>query len=71
MDYRQEILVMNYLREHGSITQDEAADNLGIRRLAAVIWVLRHKRGFVILDKPEHGKNRFGRPCHWTRYYLP
>lgn len=71
MDYRQEILVMNYLREHGSITQNEATGHLGITRLSAVIWVLRHKRGFVILDKPESGKNRWGIKCHWTRYYLP
>lgn len=68
---KQEQLVMNYLREHGSITQNEATEHLGATRLSAVIWVLRHKRGFIILDKTESGKNRWGVPTHWTRYYLP
>lgn len=70
MDFRQELLVMTHLREHGSITQKEAAELYGISRLSAVIFVLRHKRGFIIHDKTEHGENRFGIKCHWSRYYL-
>lgn len=67
----QEMLVMEYLRTHGSITQKEANDHLGVTRLSAVIWVLRHKRGFAISDATETSKNRFGIPVHYKRYYLP
>lgn len=67
----QEVLVMDYLRNHDSITQKEAFEVLGVTRLAAVIWKLRHKRGFVIADKVEHAINRYGKTCIYKRYYLP
>ena len=67
----QEMLVMNYLRRHGSITQADATRELGVTRLAAIIWKLRHKRGFEILDKTEIGRNRFGMRVNYARYYLP
>ena len=68
---KQTMLVMAYLRKHGSISQKEATDELGITRLSARIWELRHKCGFEILDKTETSKNRFGLPCRYKRYYLP
>ena len=67
----QEVLVMNYMRAHGSITQKQAWDVLGVSRLSAVIHTLRHKRGFIILDEMDSGKNRFGVMTHFKRYYLP
>lgn len=67
----QEMLVMNWLRNHNGITQAEATKYLAVTRLPAIIWVLRHKRGFTILDKPESGKNRFGIVTYYKRYYLP
>lgn len=67
----QTMQVMDYLRKHGSITQKEATDRLGVTRLAAIVWKLRHKHGFTILDKTETVKNRFGVPCNIKRYYLP
>lgn len=68
---KQEYLVMDYLRKHDGITQKEASDRLGVTRLAAVIWKLRHKYGFVIEDKTESCVNRWGVTCTYKRYYLP
>jgi len=68
---KQTMLVMAYLRKHGSISQKEATEELGVTRLAAIIWKLRHKCGFEILDKTETARNRFGLPCNYKRYYLP
>ena len=67
----QEGLVMNWLRNHNGITQAEAAKYLGVTRLSAIVWKLKHKHGFVILDKTESTKNRFGVVVYYKRYYLP
>ncbi len=67
----QEMLVMNWLRNHNGITQAEATKFLGVTRLSAIIWKLRHKHGFVIADKTESSKNRFGVTVFFKRYYLP
>lgn len=67
----QELLVMDYLRNHNGITQLEATQELGVTRLPAIIHTLRHKRGFSILDKRETSKNRFGVPVTYKRFYLP
>lgn len=69
--HSQELLVMDYIRKHGSITQKEAAEELGVTRLSAIIWKLVHNRGFVILSKDETAKNRFGAVCVYRRYYIP
>ena len=62
---------MNWLRNHNGLTQAEATKYLGVTRLPAIIWVLTHRRGFVIACKWETGKNRFGVPVHFKRWYLP
>lgn len=67
----QESLVMNWLRNHNGLTQAEATKYLGVTRLSAIIWVLKHRRGFIILDKLESSKNRFGIVTYYKRYYLP
>lgn len=69
--HSQELLVMDYIRKHGSITSKEAADELGVTRLSAIIWKLVHNRGFEILSKDETEKNRFGVVCVYRRYYIP
>ena len=66
----QDVLVINHLRQYGSITQRIADDEYGITRLPAVIYRLR-KKGYRFDKKTETGKNRFGVPTHWARYYLP
>lgn len=65
-----EEIVMAHLREHNGLTQAVAFDLYGITRLAAVIWKLRHKRGFPIKEKRLTGKNRFGVPVNYSFYYL-
>lgn len=68
---KQTDIVLKHLREFGWITPMVAEERYGIRRLAAVIWKLRHKRGFTILDKLETGLNRFGVKTTYSKYYLP
>lgn len=70
MSMNQENLVMNWLRNHNGLTQAEATKYLGVTRLSAIIWTLRHKRGFIIHDKTESAKNRFGVTVYFKRYYL-
>ena len=69
--HSQELLVMDYIRKHGSITGKEANEELGVTRLPAIIWKLIHKRGFPITYKDETAKNRFGVVVCYRRYMLP
>ena len=62
--------VMKYFRTFGSITQDEADKEFGIKRLASRIGEMRNEQGIKITSHNEKGINRFGEPCHYTRYYL-
>lgn len=64
----QQTLVMRYIAEHGSITSQEAF-NMGITRLADVIYKMKNK-GIPVKVTIVHGKNRFGRPITYARYYL-
>lgn len=61
--------ILAYLNRHGSITPAEAEDHFGCRRLAARISDLRES-GLEIKTVMEQGKNRFGNPVRWARYYL-
>lgn len=64
----QQTLVMRYIAEHGSITSQEAFD-MGITRLADVIYKMK-KKCIPVKVTMVHGKNRFGRPITYARYYL-
>ena len=61
--------IMAVLKAGGSLTDNEARDNLGIERLGARICELR-KMGHPIGDKWEKGHNRFGDDTKWKRYFL-
>lgn len=63
----QEQRVINYIREHGSITQIEALNKLGVMRLASRISSLK-KQGFNIVGENITVKNRFKENCHIKRY---
>lgn len=65
----QSKLVLEYIREHGSITTLDAFIDLGITRLSARIFELR-KKGYVIVDRSEKVKNRRGKECTVSRYFL-
>ena len=61
--------VIAYMMKFGSITPYDAFKDLGITRLAAVIFQLR-KDGVIVYGKLEKSKNRFGEPTKYMRYSL-
>ena len=62
--------VLEYIRDFGSITSLDAFRDLGVTRLSASIWLLRHQDGLNILSKNETSKNRYGDKVTYARYYL-
>lgn len=63
----QKKMVLDYIREFGSITPLDAFRDLGVTRLAAVIFDLKED-GHDIHTERERGKNRFGQPTRYARY---
>lgn len=61
--------VLEYLQRYGSISDTEARDDLGIRRVGARIFELKDL-GHKIVTKMEIGRNRFGEKVKYGRYYL-
>lgn len=61
--------IIDYLNEHGSITQAEAMNALGCYRLGARIWDIK-RRGVKIRRMMESGINRFGDRTVYARYYM-
>lgn len=66
----QHQMVIEHLNRYGSITDLEAYRDYAIRRLAAVIWDLRHKYHFEIDTKTTVAKNRFGETTSFATYIL-
>ena len=62
-------MILDYLRGHGSISQLEAAQELGCWRLGARIWDLRHE-GHDIRREMVTRRNRYGVPVSFARYSL-
>lgn len=62
--------VLQYMQENGSITSWEAIREFGATRLSAIIYNLRYKEGLNIISKNVNGKNRYGDPVSYARYYL-
>lgn len=65
----QEQRVLDYIREHGSITSMQAFTNLKITRLSARIFNLR-ARGFNIKNVSHTYKNGQGTTTTYTEYVL-
>ena len=63
----QSQMVIDYIREFGSITQLDALKDLGVMRLASRISDLK-KQGYNIESKPEAVLNRYGKKCYINRY---
>lgn len=61
--------VLAYMEEHGSITQFEAGNELGVMRLASRISELK-KRGHAIEDEMVCVQNRYGEKCRVKRYRI-
>lgn len=63
----QKQMVLDYIRDLGGITPLDAFRDLGVTRLAAVIFELKED-GHDIRTEREHGKNRYGQPTRYARY---
>lgn len=61
--------ILDYMERHGSITDLEAYQEFGIRRLGARIYDLKES-GVKIITETEIGKNRDGNTVHYARYRL-
>lgn len=61
--------VLDFMMEHGGITQMEALNEIGVMRLASRISDLK-KKGYPIKSEVLTLKNRYGEPCYVKRYSL-
>lgn len=61
--------IVNYMREHGSITQMEALKELGVFRLASRIHDLK-EAGYSISGETITVENRYKEKCRVKRYAL-
>ena len=60
--------IIEYIKAHGSITSMEAFE-MGITRLAAVVFDLRRNGIDVVTDTVE-SVNRYGEKVHFARYWI-
>lgn len=65
----QEMRILNYMIDFGSITTWEAIREFGITRISARIFELR-KRGYFIENEWEYTTNRYGDKIKYVRYTL-
>ena len=65
----QQAAVLNYIKQHGSITSMDAFEHLGVTRLSAVVYNLKNK-GYDIVSEPEQVKTRYGATATISRYSL-
>lgn len=64
-----ETRLLAYLKEHKTITQQEAYSKLGNTRLSATVFNLR-KKNYNIVTEPTKGKNRYGEKTNYGTYRL-
>lgn len=64
---KQNERIIEYLKQHGSITCHEALINLSVARLPSRIHELKQE-GHQIITIRETGTNRFGEKYHYARY---
>lgn len=62
--------VLKWMRTGAGITSKEAFENFGVTRLSAIIFNLRYRRGHNIETVMVDGRDRFGNPVRFARYYL-
>lgn len=61
--------IIEFMQKHGSITQDDATEHIGCKRLAARVKDLR-RNGFPIVTNMETGLNRNRKPVRYARYTI-
>lgn len=69
MKDNQRSMVLNHLREHGSITSMEAFQLYGVTRLSSIVHFFR-KSGVNIHTIMTDGKTRYGDSCKFAKYIL-
>lgn len=65
----QQERILDYMHAHGTITPRQALEDLGIMRLGARIWDLKHA-GHLIMTERETAENRWGEAVTYARYRL-
>lgn len=61
--------ILDYMQTHGSITQFEAMQDLGVMRLGARIFELK-RLGHKINAQMVVVENRYGEKCRVKRYWM-
>lgn len=61
--------VLDYLHTNGSITQNQAFNDIGVMRLASRISDLR-RNGYAISKKMVKSRNRYGEIISFARYCM-
>lgn len=65
----QKDMVLDYIKQNGSITTNDAIYGMGITRLSDVIFRLK-KDGYEFNTVIERSVNRFGNKTEYARYSL-
>ena len=65
----QKEMILQYIKDFGSITSMQAYSDLGVTQLGARVKELK-KLGYTFETVPQTAKNRYGRPVHFVKYYL-
>ncbi len=65
----QHVMVLNYMKDFGSITSYQAFQDLGVTRLSACIYTLR-KHGLKISSKRVATRNRYNDTVYFSKYKL-
>lgn len=66
----QKEMVIQYIKDFGSITPMEAFSDLGITKLATRVSEMK-KDGIEFKIEMVNGRNRYGKPTRYARYSLP
>lgn len=61
--------VTQYINEFGSISSLEAFRDLGVTRLADVIFKMK-RAGVNVCTRMEKSTNRYGEPVYFARYWI-
>ena len=62
--------VLEYMQKFGSITTMQAFADLGVTRLSARIYELKHYQNIEIISETMTRKNRYGEICNYAKYSL-
>ena len=65
----QREMILKHLKRYGKITDVQAFNNFGIRRLGARVFELR-EQGYPILTKMTTKPNRYGKNVSFATYIL-